>query len=193
MRIMRRMARTKAFEPEKALANALALFWQHGYEATSMQMLVEATGLSRSSLYDTFGDKRQLYCAALAQYRQQTEPPLEVDGELSVREAIREKFMEVIEDESRRGCFVVNTAVELSPHDAEITQTVHDSFAVSEQKFLALLELGQASGELPAHLDIRATARFLLNASCGLQVLVKAGQSQAMLQDIVTKTLSVLD
>ena len=62
------MARTKTFDPSVALEQAMAVFWLKGYEATSMQDLVEAMGINRASLYATFGDKRQLFLAAIAHY-----------------------------------------------------------------------------------------------------------------------------
>ena len=189
------MARAKEFDPDKALAKVLETFWLYGYEATSMQMLVQATGLSRSSLYDTFGDKRQLYVAALGRYREQTEISVEEKRPFSPTKIISDRFQGIV-DEARvkgsNGCFVVNTAVELGQHDSELCTTVQDSFINSEEWFFDLLEKGKVAGELSSELNTRAVARFLLNASCGLQVLVKANHEPEMMQDAVNIILSIL-
>ena len=190
------MARAKEFNPQKALEQALHTFWRHGYEATSMQMLVKATGLSRSSLYDTFGDKRQLYLASLNQYRQQTESEFEQERSFSPLTTIKNRFQAIINSASltapNNGCFVVNTAVELCQHDAQLCHSVQESLASSEDWFFEMLELSKDAGELASDLDSRAVARFLLSGSCGLQVLIKAKQKPQMLKDAVDTMLQVL-
>src|SRR3954464_14608505 len=118
------MARTKEFDPEAALQSALELFWQRGFEATSMSDLVEHLGIGRASLYATFGTKHELYLKALDRYVETRDPLLL--AELSqpgpalpaVRAVVRRFAAEASSNEERlNGCFVTNTAAELAPHD----------------------------------------------------------------------------
>src|SRR6201990_3023610 len=110
------MARKKEFDEEAILDKAVDLFWQNGYHATSAQHLVDALGISRSSLYDTYTDKRTLFLKALKQYQDKNTKALvgfanrAMDGE----QAIRDIFMGIIEesavDDLNKGCFMVNTS-----------------------------------------------------------------------------------
>lgn len=119
------MSRPKEFEVSPALDAVLDTFWSHGYEATSMSDLEKATGLSRSSLYSTFGNKRQLFEAALARYKEQTvEPTLRaLEGPNAGIDEVKEYFATLIStfrSEPKfavRGCLIVNTMVELAAQD----------------------------------------------------------------------------
>ena len=191
------MARTKAFDPTKALNRALETFWQHGYEATSMEMLVSATGLSRSSLYNTFGDKQALYSKALSQYfKQASAENAQLEAKqptvISKLQARFDALVYPVYENGRRGCFVVNTAVELAPHNAQVAETVRESFDGSIQGFEMMLQSGIESGEFSAELNPQSMARFLFNTYCGLQVQTKAGQPESVLSDIANTTLDML-
>ena len=191
------MARTKAFDPTRALNRALETFWQHGYEATSMEMLLNATGLSRSSLYNTFGDKQTLYSTALSQYFEQASAENEqmASNHNTVIAALQARFDALIfsvYEGGRRGCFIVNTAVELAPHNATIGETVRTAFDGSTQGFHDMLQSGVERGEFSAELNPQSMARFLFNTYCGLQVQAKAGQPEAVLRDVANTTLAFL-
>ena len=119
------MARTKDFDETEVLAKAIKLFWQKGYNGTSMQDLVDGLGISRSSLYDTFGDKHQLYLSALQSYKQAEAAKRDelLDGSLPAKVAIRQlmdlTILEMIRDKQHNGCFLINSAVETAGHDKE--------------------------------------------------------------------------
>src|ERR1700733_563742 len=112
------MARTKDFDETQVLAKAIKLFWQKGYNGTSMQDLVDALGISRSSLYDTFGDKHQLYIKALESYEQAETAKRNkaLDKSIPARTAIRQlldyTLQDLISDKQHKGCFLTNAAVE---------------------------------------------------------------------------------
>ena len=192
------MARHKAFDPQTALAKALEVFWRRGYEGTSMQELVTHMGISRSSLYDTFGDKRTLFLAVLAYYEQemvsQLLAPLHQPG--APRQQIQQVFQQAIDmaltDSIRQGCLICNTAVELGPHDHDITARVTSNLARIEAAFAAALTHAYTAGEIKTPHQTRALARYLTNSLVGLRVLAKVLPSRATLDEIVEVTLAVL-
>ena len=192
------MARHKAFDPQAALAKALDIFWHQGYEGTSMQDLVVHMGISRSSLYDTFGDKRGLFLAVLAYYEQevvsQLLAPLKHPG--TPRQQIRQVFYQAIDmaltDSLRQGCLICNTAVELGPHDHDITARVASNLARIEAAFAATLTHAHTTDEIKTPYQPRALARYLTNSLVGLRVLAKVLPSRATLEEIVEVTLAVL-
>lgn len=192
------MARTKEFEPEKALTRAMELFWQRGYEATSVQDLLLEMGIGRGSMYDTFGDKRALFLAALDRFEEMRLSRADeiLDGSSSANEGIRWLFETTIEGlvsfEPRRGCLLANTAVELAPHDEEIAGRILRYVSRTEEAFERALVRGRASGEIPADKDPKALARFLVSTLHGIRVLARAGVDRAVLDDSVRTALEVL-
>ncbi len=193
------MARTKEFDPDAALQSALELFWQRGYEATSMADLVAHLGIARASLYGTFGSKRELYLKALERYGEQHGPP--IVEELSqpgpalpaVRALVRRFAEEAACDELRRGCFVTNTAVELGAHDADTARRVEQSWSSLETVLTSALMRAAAQGELPADRDPVALARMLLVLLQGLRVIGKVNPSAGLLRDAADQALTLLD
>ncbi len=192
------MSRTKEFNPDLALDKAMQLFWLHGYAATSVRDLCDHMGIKKGSLYDTFGNKRSLYLAALERYLKINETPAELmDNSRSAKSAIAEIFAHKVDlsvaDKQCRGCLFVNTIVELAPHDSEFAAISEDGRKVYEETFNGLLAVGQQTGEIAPKRDITALARYLTNAMFGLRVTAKTTRDRELLEDIVDTTLSVLD
>ncbi|WP_329116954.1 TetR/AcrR family transcriptional regulator [Streptomyces sp. NBC_01465] len=194
------MARTKEFDPDAALQSALELFWQRGYEATSMADLVEHLGIGRASIYATFGNKHELYLKALDRYGEMRDPQL--IAELSqpgpalpqVRSMFRRFAAESMADTSRlAGCLVSNTAAELGPHDAACARRVERSWDHLETLLHAALARAQAQGELPADRDPRAIARMLLVLAQGQRIVGKASSDPARVRDATEQALALLD
>ncbi|MEU8515523.1 TetR/AcrR family transcriptional regulator [Kitasatospora sp. NPDC048722] len=192
------MARTKEFDPDAALQAALELFWRRGYEATSMADLVEGLGIGRASLYATFGSKHQLYLRALERYGEQTDPVLL--AELSqpgpvlpaVRAVVRRYAAESTGSGRERGCFVVNTAVELVPHDSSAARRVEASLGHLEALLTAALVRAAAQGELPEGRDPRALARTLMVLMQGMRVMGKVADGPARVRDAAEQALVLL-
>ncbi len=188
----------KQFDVDDALNTAMQAFWARGYEATSVQDLVDCMGINRGSLYATFGDKRSLFIQALRRYdathRQAWVKALGQTG--SAKQAITGAFADVVasalETGSRDGCLLVNTALELSPHDEEISEIVRRGLAGMESFFRRMIENGQASGELPRHLDSVATARSLLGLFVGLRVLSRSRPEAPLLRSIARQAEALL-
>ena len=193
------MARTKDFDESEVLAKAIKLFWQKGYNGTSMQDLVDGLGISRSSIYDTFGDKHQLYLKALCTYRQNAIAIRDqilnasVPAKAAIRQLMNLTIDQMIRDKQHKGCFLVNSAVENAPHDKEINAIICQNDRELENAFSEVIKRGQTNGEIAGKQDPRALARFVFNNIVGIQVTAKSAADKAAFDDIVSLTMSVLD
>ncbi|MBV9211657.1 MAG: TetR/AcrR family transcriptional regulator [Acidobacteria bacterium] len=193
------MARHKEFDREEALQKAMEVFWSRGYEAASIQDLVEQMGINRQSLYDTFGDKHALYLQALDRYREVEGRKLFelLDRSGSVRKALRQLFQGVVEDSfgdvERRGCFIGNAMSELAGRCKETANRTCGNMAAAEEALYRALLRGKKEGEIKGSRNLRAVARFLYSSLQGLQLMAKATQDRKTLEDVVKVTLSVLD
>ena len=193
------MARQKEFDQDQALDKAMTLFWQKGYEATSIQDLVDHLGIGPRSLYDTFKSKHDLFVAAFDRYREITDAsPTLVDARSTSPKAIIQDLFEMVIDEAvndqnRCGCFFVNVAVELAPHDDVIAFRVRDAMQHLEDTLHKLLDQAHKSGELSTTHDLQALAQFLANAIFGMRVQAKINPDRQVLTHVMNLTLSVLD
>ncbi|GAA2996873.1 TetR/AcrR family transcriptional regulator [Streptosporangium longisporum] len=193
------MARTKEFDPDAALQKALELFWERGYEATSMADLVEHLGIARASIYATFGGKHDLYLKAFERYLQTRDPRvvevLSQPGPAlpAVRALIEAYAEESLCDERRRGCMVVNAAVEVMSRDPQTARRIEASWDNLETALTSALTRARAQGEIPQDRDPRALARFLLVVMQGMRVLGRAHPDPARLRDATAQALAVLD
>lgn len=190
------MARNKEFEVNTVLRKAMHLFWEQGYEKTSMQDLVTHMGIHRRSIYDTFGDKHRLYMQAVEKYGELLESSVhrKVDEPTPIKQAIRRMFEFAITAEERpKGCLMVNTAVELAICDTEAAAKVNESFIKTEDKLYELVLRGKETGEIGSHHDVRKTAQFLNNAFIGLCVLVKTTDDKEKLAGIIDTSLAILN
>lgn len=197
-RSVKNMGRNKAFNQEKVLKKAMQLFWEKGYEATSIQDLEEQVGIGRRSLYNTFGNKRDLYLAALDYYSSQDEHAIFTDSARSIRaiDEIKEIFRDLaasaIEDEQRCGCFMVNSAIELAPHDEEITQRSSTAYTALQGGFSTLIDAAKAQGDISLSKDTHALAHYLANASLGYRVMAKMNPDQQAFRQITDVLLDSL-
>ena len=193
------MGRPKTFDETAALDQAMEVFWDKGYAATSLTDLLAATGLSKSSLYETFGNKHDLFLKALERYRDAVVAPTlaALESAPSPREAIRLAFLQVVEGVEQaaapRGCFSNNCAVEQANRDPAACRRVTEVFGRFEQAFEAAVRRGQAAGEIPARHDPAALARYLNTALNGLIVVSKTGRDTGDLNEVVEITLKALD
>lgn len=189
------MARHREFEPEDVVRTAMDLFWERGYQATSMQDLVDATGVHRGSLYSAFRDKRDLFLRALERYRCQVVPQradiLRRPG--AALPEIRAYFEAVLDDLTGpargKGCLMVNSAVELAPHDPAVAGEVAEHLEGLERAFAHALSGAADAGNVADVDDIPALARFLTGAAQGLMVVGKAHPDRDRLRDIVAASL----
>jgi TetR/AcrR family transcriptional repressor of nem operon len=191
------MARPKAFDREQALRGALQVFWAKGYEATSMQDLVDGMGIHRQSLYDTFGDKEALYHEALDRYRAESFAPMAalLDGPLPLRRALTTLFDTIIGRllaPQGQPCFLAQAALERAAEDPHAARCVKQGFDYNLKRWEARFRRAQAEGELGSHHDPAALALAFQNALNGLQVTARSGARRADLDAIARVTLSIL-
>ena len=173
------MARSKEFDPEVALERAMSLFWERGYEKSSLQELVDHMKIGRRSLYDTFGDKHALFLRSLGRYITQREAVERerADAATDARSAIRTLLETSVVEGSigSRGCLAVNSATEVSPEDNEVARSVEHHFAATRQLLTDLLRQGRRDGSVRSSRDPEVLATILFNAWLGLRVQVRGG------------------
>lgn len=192
--------RGKTFEPDEVADAAMHVFWRRGFAATSVQDLVEGTGLSRSSLYGAFESKQGLYEQALRRYEAITTSNVELlTGPGSAKELIEELLMRVVESElgdpQRRGCLVANATLEVAGHDAVVAALVADNFQRLQGALEKLIARGQQAGEVSAEKSPLALARFIVCTMQGMRVLGKgtpAQQRRQCLLDVLGVALNTL-
>lgn len=192
------MGRTKLFNRQAALDDAMHLFWAKGFQGTSMQDLVDGLGVSRQSLYDTFGDKHALFEAALDRYRELQALPIRraLEREAPVGEVLRDFFAGLITaliDCEGKGCFMVNSTAELASQDDAVFGTCSANTRQLEAAFTGLLARAQQAGEISSDRSAVQLARFLVSQINGLAVTAKATRDRKVLNDVVDVTLSALN
>jgi TetR/AcrR family transcriptional repressor of nem operon len=192
------MPRPKSFDEDAVLDQAVDLFWERGYEGTSLADLETHLGLGRQSLYNTFGDKQSLFLKALERYRRTMAEG--VFAELNAPEgglgAIRAFFKASVQSLTapgpRRACMVTNTILERGSQDADALLGCNHARAGLERAFRHALAQAKARGELPESLDVEATATLLVVQNYGLSVLAKTGASAGELHAAVEVLLAGL-
>jgi TetR/AcrR family transcriptional repressor of nem operon len=191
------MARTKEFDQDQALDAAMRLFWERGYEATSIQELVEATGVQRQSLYDTFGSKHEMFLQSLMRYQALEGHQLSEliqkhpKGGLRLIRAIFESCASQTVCDAR-GCFVVNCAAELGSSDELVAERVQIGRDGMEGIFKRCLEQAAATRRLTNSSSVSALAQFLVNAFFGLRLMAKTRPTKAMIDNVVSVTLAAV-
>ncbi|MDU4694748.1 MAG: TetR/AcrR family transcriptional regulator [Paenibacillus sp.] len=191
------MARSKEFDEREVLLKAMHLFWEQGYEKTSLQDLVEHMGVHRRSLYDTFGDKHTLFIKTMEQYAKITDATTKAEAQRgrTAKESIRLIFDYLIETNGDRpiGCFFVNSATELAYRDPVVSELTSEGFNKEEQLLVELLQKGQQAGEISADIDPRLLASSLHTTMIGIRVLRRTSADKTKLHQIADISMDMLD
>jgi TetR/AcrR family transcriptional regulator, transcriptional repressor for nem operon len=193
------MPRIKAFDETEIIEKAKNLFQLKGYEGTSMQDLIDTLGISRSSLYDTFGDKHQLYLKTLNAYCQENAYSLVAKAENIENPLafIQDIFTSIIEqskkDLEKKGCYVVNAIVEFSERNTDVTEIVDASNKVFEKMLEKLIAKAQLQKQIAANKNPKQIAKFLFTTIYGLRVSSKSNASIKELKDVAAMALGVLN
>lgn len=173
-------------------------FWRLGYERTSLDVLMQVTGIARQSLYDTFGDKRALYLQALAQYRDKDHARLR--RLFASGQRIKGGFAAVLlgisresREEHQRGCLLLSANMEREAKDKVIAEFLLDNQLKTETIFTEALQRGQATGELSSKHDPAALARFYVATIQGLRAMAKLNSNRQALEQVANLALSRLD
>ena len=191
------MARPREFNVDQALDQAMKVFWDKGYEATSMNDLLAAMCLSKSSFYDTFGSKHELLLQVLDHYADtwsvKTVALLEREG--PAREVLALTFSDLLDNAEQRreqGCLINNCAVERASHDSQAAARVARTFAMMEEAFTRVIRRGQKRGEIDDGRDAEALGRYLNTVLQGVVVMGKSGQPRDALESVIGIALESL-
>ncbi|MBC8240852.1 MAG: TetR/AcrR family transcriptional regulator [Alphaproteobacteria bacterium] len=192
--------RPRKTDPETALHAAMKVFWDRGYEGTSMSDLVDATGMAKPGLYANFGDKEALYAKALTYYYEELGAPGLVDlatSEEPINVVVR-RFLENVARAARDkeypgGCFVLSSVVECG-HQLPALETLARSFNEKRRMvFIRRFRIAEKQGQLPAKANTKALAESFSGQSLALGVLGRGGASQQTLNDFIDVAMTVLD
>lgn len=193
------MARPRKYQEEQVLDAVMDVFWSRGYQLTSAQDLVDATGLTRSSLYNAYVNKQGLFEQALARYKHCTAQFVEQLEQASDKKAaIRSLLLSIVDtngnDPARRGCLVTNTAIEPIGREERIAALVRQNLRLLETALQRAVLQGQEAGDIRSDKPADALAACVLNTIQGLRVLAKATQEEdrARLTGIIDTTLDTL-
>lgn len=193
------MSRPKVFDREVAVQQVMDYMWQHGFEACSVQAMSNLLGITRSSFYNAFNSRETLFKEALGQYMA-TIPraslgQLQQHPSASVLQALTKELQDVCklrtDDHLARGCFGVNSIIELVGRHQELGSMLEGAIKMSAQRFEKMLQLAQARGEIEAG-DLHTKAMALQNVVLGINIMSKAIRDEAELWSIAKLNLQGL-
>lgn len=170
---------TTKFDVDATLDKAMQHFWTYGFHATTMQNLVDNMGINRASIYNTYGDKHELFIKALEHYHHALRHHRlkELTEKYQPPQRIHELFQLLIEDarqeELKRGCLIMNTALEMAPHDKAIQEVILKAQNSIRYFFISALQDGIYKKQLREDIDVDAEAQFLLTLLSGLLVQIR--------------------
>jgi len=193
------MARVKTFDENETLERAIRLFSCKGYNGTSMQDLVDCLGINRSSMYDTYGDKRNLYIRALELYTEHetnalidmlenAETPL-----AGIRKIFDNIVAQSVNDNTKQGCFMVNATMEISTNDKDIDDIVEKNMALIAAAIQRVIEKGQQQGQISTRHSARSLSLFIGNNFNGLRIKGKTTAPRSEYEEVIKVVMSVLE
>ena len=192
------MPRVKLFNENEVLTKAMNLFWKQGYSATSVQDLVSHLGINRASIYDTFGDKNKLFKKSFELYRKQNNEGLiqffenRPNVKIGFSELFNDAIQEAINDEDKKGCFVVNTTTELTPNDESLYEVLETNKEDFINIFFEYLKKAKESGQLKTSQDLKSLATLFYTLYNGIRVVSKIRPNKKELSDSVHLALTLL-
>lgn len=191
------MGRSREFDENVVLQKAMELFWEQGYEKTSLSDLVDHMGIHRRSLYDTFGDKHTLFLKTIDCYDKLIKDKIQA-GILhteTAKQAIQFIFDFMIEGYEDRpwGCLIVNSATEMALRDKEVEKKTEEAFMQTEQFLADLVRKGQQTGEFSCDYDAKVLAEILQNTLLGIRVHLRTSASKEKLHRIANFFLDLLN
>jgi len=188
----------KTFDEEQAVKAAMLLFWEKGYTDTSMADLLKATGLTKGSFYNAFGSKHDLFVKALLKYdienrRSVLQEFAAMDSPVkSIKSFLNAVIAESVEDTDKKGCFLINTSLDLGAHKEEIKEIVTRGLGETEVFFKQMIELGQARNQIPENIDPHSTAKALMGTVAGIRVLGRGVYDKAALTALSEQSLRLI-
>ena len=193
------MARTKQFDETQALVSAMRVFWEKGYEGTSIHDLEQAMGLNRTSIYNTFGNKRAIFNRVMSCYKESVMASLfaELDNAPDIREGVRRLLNAALDihfdKDNPGGCLVVLSVLESGQHDAESQLAMQQTLQDLKTALQARLSKAKKAGELAKDIDVGSTATTISTTMTGMMVMGKANFTRASLKKTINQVVSLLD
>lgn len=191
------MGRRKEFDVDKALDAALDCFWRHGYRGTSVRDLAAEIGIGSASLYHAFKGKRALFLRALERYLDRTtrERISRLERSLPPKRAVQAFIREVVDRSlrDRRGCFLVNSALEVAPHEPALRAEIAARLGEIEAFFHRCIRTAQRDGSVPKRCAAPEIARHLLTVVLGCRVLARSKPDRKLLQGAARSALALLN
>jgi TetR/AcrR family transcriptional repressor of nem operon len=187
--------RPLAYDPETALDAAMHLFWRQGYKATSLQDLLQAMGLSKSSFYQAFGSKKALFLRCVDRYSRKVAGRLRGwlaesrSGLDFIERILLAAGAEAEKSEPRRGCLLMNTATELAQQDPVIAARVSEGFVGLGEIFAEAVRRGQREGEITTEENAGNLADYLVCSLGGIRAVVKGGADEVKVKGTVAVIL----
>jgi TetR/AcrR family transcriptional repressor of nem operon len=192
------MARPREFDEVQVLEAAGAVFWAKGFETTTTRDLTDCTGLTQSSIYAAFGDKRGIFLRSLRHYLDSilAERIVRLETTKSPGQAIVGFFREIVDrslgDPQHRGCMLVNATIEATAEHPELQTYLANETIKIEQFFLRCAAAGQRSGEISTGFRAEDQARHLLALLLGLRLLARVRPDAALLNGLVGPGLAAV-
>ena len=189
------MARLREFDTDEVMEAVINAFWERGYEATSLADLMAVTGLQKGSLYKAFGDKRSLFLKALQAYLDRQYSLIrETLSQPDPQQAIATMFHFLADSTSRasKGCFAVNSLMELAPHDPEVAKMLEYQYSRIGTLLEKAIAQGQKTGVFRQDLSVQQLRQLLLVAANGTLASSRAAFFKSTLPDVAESILAVL-
>ncbi|HEY7579506.1 MAG TPA: TetR/AcrR family transcriptional regulator [Acetobacteraceae bacterium] len=195
----RRRGRPRAYDPDTALARAMAVFWDAGYAGTSLDDITAGTGMNRPSLYGAFGDKRALYLQALQRYRAGGRAAMAeaLAPDVPLREALRRVYAAALSlyfsgEAGARGCFLIGTALTEAVGNAEVRKLLREALLEFDGQFAARIRLARERGELSPDVDPAMLARLASALLHTLAIRSRAGEPRKALEAMIEPALDLI-
>lgn len=193
------MARPVEFDENKVLTHAMEQFWREGYEASSVQKLLDCTGINRGTLYNSFGDKDTFFKSCVDQYNKVVEKQIAAsikNSKLGPWEAIEAYFDETVLNVTNKhrsmGCLLVNSVCESINYDKEMRKVVRGSLAIIRKALVARLKEAHKNRKVKKGVSVEFAADVLMNSLHGMRVNSRDGKTPKQLKELVKFTVSSL-
>ena len=193
------MARTRQFDERQTLLAAMLVFWEKGYEGTSIHDLEQAMGLNRTSIYNTFGNKRALFNRVMLCYKESVMSALfaELQNAPNIKEGVRRLLYGALDihfdEENPGGCLMVLSILEENQHDEQAKADMQEAFHNLKNTVQTLLGKAKKAGELSPDLDVGSMATTIVTTMSGMMVLGKANFTKTALKKTINQVVSLLD
>jgi AcrR family transcriptional regulator len=189
--------RPRAYDAEKALAQAMGAFWDAGYAATSLDDISAATGMNRPSLYAAFGDKQAIYLKAIERYRAGPALQIALSGDGTLRDALRRAYKAALAvyvsgDRGQRGCFVIGTAATEAVGNPVVRKELAGVLRDVDEAFEERIQRARTEGEIPADADPAALARTASAVLHSLAVRARSGEKRRSLEALVEIVIAMI-